>query len=301
ELGHPVLAVVRGSAVNQDGASNGLTAPSGTAQRRVLSRALELARLTPSDVDVVEGHGTGTVLGDPIEVQALLEVYGQGREVPLWLGSVKSNFGHTQAAAGVAGVIKMVLALEHGVVPATLHVDEPTSHADWSRGDVRLAGHAVDWPELGRPRRGGVSSFGISGTYAYVTLEQAPENAPSDTPGNVERDWAVPVVLSARSEAGVTAVAEQVKATLPGTPLVDVAYSLAASRADLERRAVVVAADRDELVSAPLITDAVAEGKTAWLFPGQGSQRLGMGRELAQTFPVFAQAMEEALAGFGDD
>ncbi|HLU75727.1 MAG TPA: beta-ketoacyl synthase N-terminal-like domain-containing protein, partial [Nonomuraea sp.] len=265
ELGHPVLAVVRGSAVNQDGASNGLTAPSGTAQRRVLSRALELARLTPSDVDVVEGHGTGTVLGDPIEVQALLEVYGQGREVPLWLGSVKSNFGHTQAAAGVAGVIKMVLALEHGVVPATLHVDEPTSHADWSRGDVRLAGHAVDWPELGRPRRGGVSSFGISGTNAHVILEQAPENAPPDTPGNVEHDWPVPVVLSARSDAGLTAVAEQVKATLPGTPLVDVAYSLAASRADLERRAVVVAADRDELVSAPLSTDAVAEGKTAWL------------------------------------
>src|SRR5690606_14964215 len=219
----------------------------------------------------------------------------------LWLGSVKSNFGHTQAAAGVAGVIKMVLALEHGVVPATLHVDEPTSPADWSRGHVRLAAHAGDWPELGRPRRGGVSSFGISGTNAHVILEQAPENAPSDTPGNVEHDWPVPVVLSARSEAGLTAVAEQVKATLPGTPLVDVAYSLAASRADLERRAVVVAADRDELVSAPLSTDAVAEGKTAWLFPGQGSQRLGMGRELAQTFPVFAQAMEEALAGFGDD
>ncbi|MFI6628652.1 SDR family NAD(P)-dependent oxidoreductase, partial [Nonomuraea fuscirosea] len=319
ELGHPVLAVVRGSAVNQDGASNGLTAPSGVAQRRVLSRALEAARLTPADVDVVEGHGTGTMLGDPIEVQALLGVYGQGRQVPLWLGSVKSNFGHTQAAAGVAGVIKMVLALEHGVIPATLHVDEPTTHVDWSQGDVRLADHTADWPELGRPRRAGVSSFGISGTNAHVILEQTPAPEPAVSapatsepaaPGVASESveplaFPVPVVLSGRGESGLTAVAEQLRATLSDTTLsaaspADVGYSIAVGRAALERRAVIVAADRGELVSAPLVVESVVEGKTGWLFAGQGSQRLGMGRELAEVFPVFRDVFEEVLAEFGD-
>src|SRR5690606_29546505 len=301
ELGHPVLAVVRGSALNQDGASNGLTAPSQAAQREVLARALERARLTADEVDLVEGHGTGTTLGDPIEAQALLAVYGQRRQAPLWLGSVKSNIGHTQAAAGVAGIIKMVLALRHGVVPATLGVDEPTSHVDWTQGDIRLPGRAVEWPRRDRPRRGAVSSFGISGTNAHVILEQAPENVPSDTARDVELGWPVPVMLSARSEAGLTAVAERLRATLPEVSPADVGHSLVTTRDALERRAVLVAADRAELLSAPLITDAVVEGKTAWLFPGQGSQRLGMGRELAQTFPVFARALEEALAGFGQD
>ncbi|WSA58368.1 SDR family NAD(P)-dependent oxidoreductase [Nonomuraea fuscirosea] len=315
KLGHPVLAVVRGSAVNQDGASNGLTAPSGVAQRRVLDRALEAARLTPADVDVVEGHGTGTMLGDPIEVQALLGVYGQGRQVPLWLGSVKSNFGHTQAAAGVAGVIKMVLALEHGVIPATLHVDEPTTHVDWSQGDVRLADHTADWPELGRPRRAGVSSFGISGTNAHVILEQAPAPEPAAQRAASESAFLesaeplafpVPVVLSGRGEPGLAAVTEQLRATLSDATLsvaspADVGYSLAVSRAALERRAVILAADRGELVSAPPVAvESVVEGKTGWLFAGQGSQRLGMGRELAEVFPVFRDVFEEVLAGFGD-
>ncbi|MFJ7153289.1 type I polyketide synthase, partial [Streptomyces sp. NPDC100445] len=301
--GHEVLAVVRGTAVNQDGASNGLTAPNGTAQREVIRQALENARLSPSDVDAVEAHGTGTALGDPIEARALLATYGQERPEdgrPLWLGSLKSNIGHAQSAAGVAGVIKMVEAMRHGVLPRTLHADMPTPEVDWTEGAVELLTDAREWPERDEPRRAGVSSFGLSGTNAHVILESAPptpDEQPPTTPPTTAHG-AVPLALSGRTPDALRAQAERLATFLethPATPLPDIALSLT-SRTVFDHRGVAVARTHAEALArlTALAADTTmstrGHGDTGpvFVFPGQGAQWVGMAVELLGESEVFA-------------
>ncbi|WP_031080627.1 type I polyketide synthase, partial [Streptomyces sp. NRRL S-118] len=318
--------------VNQDGASNGLTAPNGPSQQRVIRAALANAGLTAAEVDAVEAHGTGTTLGDPIEAQALLATYGQDRPAdrPLRLGSVKSNIGHAQAAAGVAGVMKMVQAMRHGVLPRTLHVDRPSPHVDWSAGAVELLTDAVEWDAEGRPRRAGISSFGISGTNAHIIVEEArsdgadagatggtapapgtvPDVVPVVTPGVTP--GVVPWPVSGRSEAALRAQAERLSACVEArTDLAaaDVGHSLAATRAAFEHRAVVLASDRasalaglaalaDGLPAAGTVTGTAPEepGRVAFVFPGQGSQWRGMAAELLESSTVFAERLAECDA-----
>ncbi|TPQ23138.1 type I polyketide synthase, partial [Streptomyces sporangiiformans] len=316
--GHEVLAVVRGSAVNQDGASNGLTAPNGPSQQRVIRQALANARVEASEVDAVEAHGTGTSLGDPIEAEALLATYGKERDAdrPLWLGSIKSNIGHTQAAAGVAGIIKMVMAMRNGVLPQSLHIDEPTPHVDWPTGAVELLAESRPWPETGRPRRASVSSFGVSGTNAHTVLEEAstvesvaapPETAdsPADSPAEPHSP-VLPLLVSARTAPALTAQLERLSSHLTAHPelsRLDVAHSLTKTRALLEHRVVLLGSDLDGLEDALVQGVADLRGKSVFVFPGQGSQWVGMAAELIESSPVFAERMREcatALSSYVD-
>ncbi len=319
--GHTVLATIRGSAVNQDGASNGLTAPSGPSQERVIRQALANARLESKDIEVIEAHGTGTALGDPIEASALLATYGQDRETPARLGSVKSNLGHTQAAAGVSAVIKTVLAMREGVMPKTLHVDAPSSKVEWEAGEIELLTEAAEWKPNGHPRRAGVSSFGASGTNAHLILEEAPVAGRDPGPGTSSKDrdgeegassvplaGPVPLVLSAKSAEALRESASRLATYLeqrPDLDPTDLSFSLATTRAQLEQRGVVIGEECEELLSGLSAlskgeptpnahTAKATSGRLAYLFTGQGSQRPGMGKQLYETYPAYAEALDDA-------
>ncbi|MFE2768722.1 amino acid adenylation domain-containing protein [Streptomyces albidoflavus] len=315
--GDRVLAVIRGSAVNQDGRSQGLTAPNGPAQRQVIETALATAGLTPQDIDAVEAHGTGTPLGDLIEAGALCEVFGSGRAPghPLRLGSAKSNIGHTQAAAGVAGVIKMVLALQHETLPRTLHAEEPSPHVDWEAHRLSLLTSATPWPRTDRPRRAGVSSFGISGTNAHLVLEEAPAPVPAEPDAAAQAPAPaaakLPVLVSGRDQEALRAQADRWARWLgdhPGQELTPLARAAAVHRTHHPARAAVLAGGAEEAAEAlrALAADQEDErvttgtagprGKVAFVFPGHGSQWRRMGSELMAESEVFREAVAECDA-----
>ncbi|MEU5958591.1 acyltransferase domain-containing protein [Streptomyces sp. NPDC047525] len=317
--GHPVLAVLRGSAVNQDGASYGLTAPNGRAQESVIRTALANAGIAASEVDLVEAHGTGTVLGDPIEAGALLATYGQDRADgrPLWLGSLKSNMGHAQGAAGVAGVIKAVMAMRHGYLPKSLHVDAPSQHVDWSSGAVELLMEGREWTRADGPRRAGVSSFGVSGTNAHVILEEElPQEQPDERdPGPAVAGGLVPWLVSGKNAADLRRQAGKLcdfAAADAGLDVAAVGWSLVSGRSRFEHRAVVLGRDREELLSGLASLSGGAEsaavvrgvagdlGGAVFVFPGQGSQWVGMGRQLYDTFPAFARKLDACAAALAE-
>ncbi|MFE9427599.1 SDR family NAD(P)-dependent oxidoreductase [Kitasatospora sp. NPDC006697] len=313
--GHPVVAVLRGSAVNQDGASTQLSAPNGAAQQRVIRAALADAGLAPGEVDAVEGHGTGTRLGDPVEAGALIAAYGADRAAgdPLWLGSLKSNIGHTQAAAGVGGVIKMALAMRHGLLPATLHAEQRSPHIDWS-GGVELLTEERAWPERDRPRRAAVSSFGISGTNAHVILEAAPEPAAAEPAVEADADGGDrPAVwlLSGQTEAALAAQAARLRTHLAEQPdqrPADIARTLRTARAALPHRAVLVGrepADFDRELAAvaqglpsagSVFGEAEPPGRPVFVFPGQGSQWAGMAGGLYAANEPFRKELDRCAA-----
>ncbi|MHA7733035.1 acyltransferase domain-containing protein, partial [Mycobacterium sp. ML3] len=312
-----VLAVIAGSAVNQDGASNGLTAPNGPAQQRVITQAAANAGITLDHVDAVEAHGTGTTLGDPIEAGALLATYGAAhdRDHPLWLGSVKSNIGHTQAAAGLAGLIKMITALRHEVLPPTLHVDAPSPHIDWSAGTVQLLTQPTPWPATDHPRTAAVSSFGVSGTNAHLILQQPPTAPPATDAAPPTRDepplriWP----LSARTPTALAAAAARLHQHLldhPELPLTDLAHSLATTRTHHPHRTALTVPTtstnpRHELLQAlqaladnhphPHLTrhhhHTHHRAKTVFVFPGQGAQYPAMATTLDHHHPHFAATL----------
>ncbi|MFJ1606020.1 SDR family NAD(P)-dependent oxidoreductase [Streptomyces sp. NPDC088253] len=306
--GDEVLAVLRGTAVNQDGRSQGLSAPNGPAQEQVIRRALELSGLEPADIDYVEAHGTGTTLGDPIEANALAEVFGDSRpqDRPLYLGSLKSNIGHAQAASGVIGLVKVVQSLRHRTLPRTLHADTPSRHVDWENSGLRLVRDTAAWPSSpGRTRRAGVSAFGISGTNAHVIVEEAPPVEKADRQDEVPAGKGL-FVLSGRSEAALRGQAARLATHLTkeageDIALLDVAHTLARHRSHFERRAALVAGDRDELLlrldalasgRAPLATPRDdGTGKVAFVFAGHGGQWPGMGMELMAGSEAFREEL----------
>ncbi|MGH3642300.1 MAG: type I polyketide synthase, partial [Mycobacterium sp.] len=321
--GDRIRAVIRGSAINQDGASGGLTVPNGVAQQRVIVDALKRAGVAPSDVGYLEAHGTGTSLGDPIEVQAAGAVFGVDREAnrPLLIGSAKTNIGHLEAAAGIAGVIKVILSLEHETLPKHLNFENPSPHIPWDRLAVKVVQEATPWERNGQPRIAGVSSFGFAGTNAHVVLEEAPaaplQSAPASAPSPVEQsgDRFHILPLSARTPAALVDVADQYRSWLSAhseATLADVCFTAGVGRAHLEHRAALVVNSKEaaiELLGA-LADDRPAPGlvrgeshdtpKTAWLFTGQGSQYPGMARELFDTEPVFAETLNRCAAVVAD-